>query len=268
MLGHNLFRKLGGVAVTSLLVAAVATMASAVATTSPSNLVTSASKDVTAIRQYYFCETTSCKAAKSSQSAKALAGVKNLEFLLKTADSMTVTRIQESAMQNFRTDAAEMTNAIDEITSQTTSTTKTVVVGIVYFESAYLQTDLYVLGRELAGQEVKFKEWSPGVVAATQTLQIYIELETPKATTDDLIACNQGLELIAQSIEAHLNSPMPSFNTELLSMDKLLNTYSAEAIHLLKVKGTPTQKSALTAALKSFFTKFQAVTTLEDQLAT
>ena len=267
MLGHIPFRKLTGVFVAAMLIAAVAPMASAAPTPSLPHLVASANKDVTAIRQYYFCETASCQVAKSSQAVAALAGVRDLESLAKASSTIIVATNEEGAFQNFRADVAKMINAIGEIASQKTNTTKTIVVGVVYFESAYLQTDLHVLGRDLAGKRVEFKKWSPGVVAATQTLQIDIQLETPNATTSELIASNQGLELIAQSIEAHLNSPVPIFNAALLSMAQLLTTYSADAIHLLRVRGTPAQKLALTVSLRSFFAKFQAVTRLENKLA-
>lgn len=267
MLGHSHFRTLTSVLVGMSLFAMAAPMAHASTAIALSRLVANANKDVTAIRQYYFCQTVSCKAAKPAQSTAALAGTKNLESLAVAAGSMIVDKKQEGALRNFRADAVELTNAIGAVSSQTTNTTKTIVVGIVYFASAYLQTDLYVLTRGLSHQSVKFKEWSVGVVAATQTLQIDFQLETPKATTTELIACNQGLGVIAQNIETHLNSQAPVFNTELLSMAQLLKTYSADAIHLLRVKGTPAQRSALATTLKSFFAKFQSVTTLENKLA-
>ncbi len=267
MIGLNQFRIFTGVLVAVTIAAVPSASAGASSTVALSRLVANANKDVTAIRQYYFCETTSCKTTKSTQSKAALAGTKNLQSLTQAAGSMVVINKLKGALKNFRADAVEMTNAIGEISSQTTNTTKTIVVGIVYFASSYLQTDLYVLARQSSHQSVKFKEWSTGIVAATQTLQIDIELETPKATTNELIACNEGLELIAQNMEAHLNSPSPVFNIEVQRMSQLLHDYSANAIHSFKVKATPAQRSALAASLKSFFAKFQSVTALENQLA-
>ena len=264
---HSQLRKLAGILVAASLVAAVAPMADASTPTTLSSLVANADKDVTAIRQFYFCQTVGCRAAKTAQSAAALAGTKNLETLAKAASSMVLASDLQSALTNFRIDVTRLTNAIGDISSQTSNTTKTIVVGIVYYESAYVQTDVYVLAQKSAHRSVRFKEWGIGVVAATQTLQVDIQLETPKATTGELIACNQGLELIAQGIRAHLNSPAPVFNAKLRSLAQVLTTYSAQAINLLKVQGTPAQRSALAATLKSFFAQFQSVTTLQNQLA-
>ena len=267
MLLHNSLRALLGAMLTAALIAVITPTTIAVAAPSLTNLVVSANQDVTAIRQYYFCDTLACKAAKSAQSASALAGVKGLESLLKTVNSITVSRDEKGPLKNFGTDSAKMINAIGTIASQKTNTTKTLVVGIVYFESAYLLSDLYILGRELNHTLVNFRIWSTGVVAATQTLQIYFQLETPQATTNELIGCNQGLEFIAQVIETHLSSPVSTFNTQLMQLAQLLTSYSADSLHLLTVKATHAQKSALTVALRSFFAKFQSVTVLENRLA-
>ena len=267
MIRHSHFRTFAGILATLSLLATLSPMANASVPNKLASLVANANKDVTAIRQFYFCQTASCKTEKATQSAAALEGTKNLETLAKAASSMVVTRNLQRTLANFQTDVAQLTNAIGEISSQASNTTKTIVVGIVYYESAYVQTDLYLLAQNSSHLSVKFRQWSIGVVAATQTLQVDIQLETPKATNSELIASNQGLELIAQSIRTHLNSPSPVFNTKLRGLAQTLTTYSVDAIHLFKVKVTPALRTALAATLKLFFAQFQSVTTLQNQLA-
>lgn len=245
-------------------------LTSAGAATSSSSLLTliaAADKDVTAIREFYFCETNNCRSQKTLQSAMALAGANDLARRLKTTSTIAATPAERALLRTFTTDGNTLLTGIAGINSQTTMIAKTVVAGIVYFESSYVTNDTYVLLSAVNHSRVSFKKWSVGLVGATQTMQVIIQLETPKASTSELLAANQGLILIAQNLLTHANSPFKDFNAKLTEMATSLKTYSIDEVKVINSKVPGGRKTMITAELKKFFNEYQALIALQNQLA-
>ena len=222
---------------------------------------------ISSIRKYYFCSTAACKAAKSllaNASQLGVTGLKKDLALLKTA---SVPSNETATVAKYVIDANNMISAMQSFAKATTQVNATLTAGIIYYESANIDSDAYLLTCEEAKSKVSFAKWSVGVVGVTYAMQTVVKAESATTPLTDLLSINKNLLIQAASLTRDANGPSAAFNAAAKNFAATIATNSEDSILVLTKKAPASMQATLASLAKKLQTEFSAMAALQNKLA-
>jgi len=223
---------------------------------------------VDAVRLYFFCSTAACKKDETANARKASTAMSYLEGEALALEPSKAPLSQRPAMKKLVTDIKSLYKVFKDYLTQTSSTEVERNTGVIYYESANVGSDIYLLTCAVHKTKVAFKDWAVGAVAVLYSMQVDTQLLSAKtATGDTIVAANDDLIQNAVALKKDANGPSAEFNSLLVTFATTQTKVSeAENAILYKKKSTITNKElkALIASLSAQYTK---IVDLEKSLA-
>jgi hypothetical protein len=261
--------RVGAVLIMGLSACVVPLQAGAATSSSPTQeIIAHGYASVDAVRLYFFCSTAACKKDQTANAQKASTAMSYLEgeaLALKPSKAPTS---QRPAMKKLVSDIKSLYKVFKDYLTQTSSTEVERNTGIIYYESANVGSDIYLLSSAVNRTKVAFNDWVVGAVAVLYSMQVDTQLLSAKtATGDTIVAANEDLIQNAVALKKDANGPNKEFNSLLVDFATTQTKVSnAEDAILYKKKSTVTNKElkALIASLSAQYTK---IVDLEKSLA-
>jgi hypothetical protein len=245
------------------------TSASATAVLSPVHeIVTNGYASVDTIRSFFFCETGACKKDKTATATKAAAAMSHLESEAKAIQDAKVPKGQQPIVKKFINDVRSLGKVFAVYATQTTANEVTRNTGVVYYESANVGSDIYLLTSAVSASRVLFADWGVGAVAVLYTMQIETQVVSAKnssVATD--ISVNVDLEHDAVALMKDANGPNVSFDDLLVTFAKSQETVSKAENDVLEDKKSPLATAKLKADITSLGAQFSKIVDLQRSLA-
>ncbi|MFZ1063011.1 MAG: hypothetical protein WAN30_06020 [Acidimicrobiales bacterium] len=249
----------------------VGSVASASATTASipvGKIVANGYANVDTIRSFFFCETSACKKDKSATASSAAMAMSHLESEASSLSKATVPKHERPIVTKFIDDVRALNKVFSVYAQQTTANEVTRNTGVVYYESANVGSDIYLLTSAVHGARVLFADWGVGAVAVLYTMQIETELVSAKsssAATD--VAANVDLEQDAAALIKDANGPDASFNQLLVKFADAQETVSKAENDVLERKKLPLSNAKLKSDISSLGAQFTKIVDLQRTLA-
>lgn len=221
------------------------------------------------IRLYFFCSTASCKKDKALNATAAHRGILQITDNLRVMVDDTIPTSEALIIDKYRVDGVSLVNAYNTNPVSTNSYAVGEKTNVIYYQTANLQSDAYLLNRSVKGLKPLFKSWSAGVVAIMQVIYLDTQMESGHTTTAQSMSVNRDLQLVTESLKRDENGPDKVFNklinkfvtTQLLDCNlttlELENKSTGASAPL--IAGLPAQLSAeyssISATLKKLLAK-------------
>lgn len=245
------------------------TLATAAGVAAPTRAVaTTADTYVNTIRNYYFCAT---KACKKSRPAQKIAAGSAMVGLLNEAESVVkgpVPAAQRATAGKFVGDVRALASAIEAYQRESSVSSVARNIGMIYYQSANVGSDVYLLASAVHGTKVVFGPWSVGAVAVLYAMQVDTSaLNAKSATVADDVAASKDLESEANSLLGDANGPSAQFNSLISTFASTQQRVSVAAILLLEKKSSAISAAQVSALSKQLVGEYKAIVTLQAKLA-
>jgi hypothetical protein len=246
---------------------AVASAATSKSALPMKTIVTKSDNDISAIRTYFFCQTSTCKKASSFNKAAAQAGLKDIQVEIAKMKTDAVPSSEAAIVAKYVTDATALITAFNNYPKQTSGGGVSNNIGIIYYQTSNLGSDDYVIGCIATKTPVSFKTWSVGVVGVAYAMQVDTKAETATATRATIASINESLLAEAASMKSDANGPNASFNKLIVQFAATQTLDSRDSLLVVENKSgslTAGDLKALATKLTSEFTRLAA---LQNKLA-
>jgi hypothetical protein len=230
-------------------------------------IVTGSNTDLGAIRTFFFCQTAACKKTKKADKALADAGLSDIKADIKQMKADTIPANQSAIVVKYETDATALIGAYTAYPKHTDGDDETNNLGIVYYQTSNLGSDIYLLQCAQTKAAVVFKQWSVGVVGVAYAMQVDTQAETSTAPASTILSVNKSLLAEAMSMKNDANGPNVKFNKLLITFADTQTTDSNDTILILDGHGKSIKKSVLTNLAKKLTSEFKALSTMQNKLA-
>jgi hypothetical protein len=243
--------------------------ASAAGTSSASaSIVKSAGTYVNNIRDYFFCDTSKCKKSRSEERTVAATDMQALVGEATLASSSSVPSSQKAVVARFIDDVRQLAKAYKAYPKESSVEDIARNTGLIYYQSANVATDAYLLSVDVNGGSAAFVPWSVGSVAVLYAMQLDTEALASKTSTaaDDLYA-SQNLEAEANSLLSDADGPNTEFNSLLVTFATIQNEVSADEIQILEKKKTSLTSAKVSSLILELSTKFKQIVDLQKKLS-
>jgi hypothetical protein len=230
-------------------------------------IVTATSTYLNQIRQYFFCQTAKCKKEVAANKALEKGAVAALNSDLKLMKDDSVPSSMTRITHKYEADAVALLSAVDRYPKQKSAFDEAQNAGIIYYQSANVGSDAYVLDTILLKATVNFKQWSVGVVGVVYAMQVDTRAESAKASTATVISANRSLLLEARSLRSDANGPNATFNTMLVKFAITQIKESNLSILALTGKKTSTTPARLATLATSLSAQFTKIVNMQNKLA-
>ena len=230
-------------------------------------IVTGTNTYINQIRQYFFCKTAKCKkevVANKTQAMKAVAGI-NVDLKLMKSDP--VPSSLSKIVRKYEADAVALLNAVSLYPKQKSAYDQAQNAGIIYYQSANVGSDTYLLDATWLKAAVSFKQWSVGVVGVVYAMQVDTQAESAKASTATVVSANRSLLLEAKSLKNDANGPNATFNAMLVKFASTQIKESSLSILALSGKKTSTTQTQLATLASSLSAQFTKIVNMQNKLA-
>jgi hypothetical protein len=243
--------------------------ASAATSSSPTQgIIANGYSSINAIRSFFFCETTSCKKTKSSASSTAAVAMNYLEGEASALKPSSAPVAQRPVLKKFIADVKSLAKVYSVYSSETTSDEIAQNTGLIYYDSANVGSDIYVLTSLVKTTALLFGDWDVGAVAVLYTMQVDTQVlgaKTSSAAND--IAANNDLEQDAKALKADANGPNAHFNALLRSFAASQRSVSVLENDVLEHKKSPVSTSTLKSDISKLAAQFTTIVNLQKTLA-
>jgi hypothetical protein len=253
---------------TSVSLSSAPTMASASAAPSPTNDVAKhAFGYINTIRNYFFCVSAICKKNRASDEVASGKAMKALVAEARMLSTKVWPAKEEAIAIKFVTDVGALSNAYIAYPKETSAQAIARNTASIYYQSANVGSDTYLMTVALKGGPVKFPQWSVGAIAVLYAMQLDTQaLNAKSATASDALYASQNLEREATILNADANGPNAQFNTLIKTFARTQLTVSTNAIALLEHKKVTLSNGALSALSTMLGQQFTQIVTLEKSL--
>ncbi len=255
------------IAVVSLSLVPSSSVSASPSSSASEKLISRDDSDVNTIRSYFFCSSAACKKNDAIASTNAAAAMNELD-----GDVTKLNLMSSVGQRPFLTKLANDVQALQDVYSNYATQTSTVQVakntGIIYYETANIYSDLYLLSSTIRKFKPSFATWSFGAVAVLYTMQVdtqVIDAKSSSAATD--IATNLDLEQDARALKADANGPNKVFNSLLVTFANTQSDVSRDENALLEKKKLLVSNSVLNGDVKKLESDFNAIVKLQKSLA-
>ena len=219
------------------------------------------------IRQYFFCQTSKCKKDTSANMAKALGAVAGLDAYLKLMKNDSIPSSESKPARKYGVDVRALIGAVHLYPKQKNPDDEAQNAGIIYYQSANVGSDSYLLDAAVTKARVSFTQWSVGVVGVVYAMQVDTQAESSKATTATDISANQSLLLEAASLRSDANGPNAAFNALLVTFAATQLKESKLSILILEGKKSATTRAELATLATSLSSQFSKIVSMQNKLA-
>lgn len=243
--------------------------ASAATTTSATRtIVKHADTYVNNIRDYFFCESSKCKKARSKEESVAAQDMQALVAEATLASKASVPSSQKAVVEKFIADVRSLASAYLAYPKQSSAEDIARNTGRIYYQSANVGSDIYLLSVDVNGGPVGYAPWSVGAVAVLYAMQLDTEALDVKSSTvaDDLYA-SENLKAESQSLLSDANGPNATFNGLLTSFATTQSEVSADEILILENKKTPVTSAQISALSNELGALFKQIVNLQNKLS-
>jgi hypothetical protein len=219
------------------------------------------------IRQYFFCQTTQCKKETAANKAKALSAVTGLGAYLKLLKNDSIPPSESKLARKYVDDVQALINAVHLYPKQKNPDDEAQNAGIIYYQSANVGSDSYLLDAAVTKAPVSFKQWSVGVVGVVYAMQVDTQAESSKAPTATDVSANRSLLLEAASLRSDANGPNAAFNALLVTFASTQTKESKLSIIALGGKKSATTETELATLASSLSAQFSKIVSMQNKLA-
>jgi hypothetical protein len=249
------------------LVAPRATPASAAAPSATSEVAKYAFGYINTIRNYFFCVSATCKKNRATDEVASGKAMKALMAEAQSISAQAMPTKQRALAKKFVTDVTALSSAYLAYPKQSSAQAIARNTASIYYQSANVGSDTYLISVAVKGGPVKFPQWSVGAIAVLYAMQLDTQaLNAKTATAADALYASQNLENEAQTLTADANGPSAKFNTLIKTFARTQLTVSTNAIALLEHKKTTLSNAALSALSTMLGQQFTQIVTLEKSL--
>jgi hypothetical protein len=244
-------------------------VASAASSSSPTQeIITNGFASVNTIRSFFFCETTACKKDKSAAASSAAVAMNYLEGEASALKPSKAPKSQRAVQKKFIVDITSLAKVYSVYASETTATEVAHNTGVIYYESANVGSDIYVLTSKVQSKKMIFADWGVGAVAVLYTMQVDTQLlSTKNSSVASDVAADTDLKQDAAALKADANGPSKQFNTHLVKFAKFQIKVSKVEIDVLEKKKTSVSSKKLQADLTSLTKQFATIVDLQKKLS-
>lgn len=251
----------------SLLGPASTIPASSAAPSATSAVAKSAFGYINTIRNYFFCVSATCKKNRASDEVASGKAMKALVAQAQALSAKVWPTKERAITKKFVTDVNALSNAYLAYPKQSSAQAIARNTASIYYQSANVGSDTYVITAAVKGTKVKFPQWSVGAVAVLYAMQLDTQaLNAKTATAADALYASQNLESEAATLTADANGPNAKFNTLIKTFARTQLTVSTNAIALLEHKKATLSNGALSALSTMLGQQFTQIVTLEKSL--
>ena len=245
------------------------TVAGAATSSSPTEeILAHGYSSVDAVRLYFFCSTATCKKDETANAQKASKAMSYLEaeaLALKPAEAPSS---QRPVTKKLVTDIKALYKVFKDYLTQTSSYDVEKNTGIIYYESANVGSDIYLLTSAVKKTKVVFSDWAVGAVAVLYSMQVDTQLLNAKsATGNTIVAVNEDLIGDSAALVKDTNGPSAQFNAMLVKFAATQTKVSKAENAIVEKKKTTITSKALKAAIASLSTQYTKIVDLEKSLA-
>jgi len=195
-------------------------------------IISNGYSSINTIRSFFFCETAACKKDKKATATSAAVAMNYLEGEASALKPSNAPKSQRPILKKFIDDVTTLAKVYSVYSTETTSTEIATNTGVLYYVSANVGSDIYLLTSAVAASKVIFADWGVGAVAVLYTMQVDNQVLTSKksnAATD--IGAINDLEQDAVALRKDANGPSEHFNA-------LLVTFANAQVEVCKAKET------------------------------
>lgn len=220
------------------------------------------------IRGFYFCGTTTCKKNRTAEGVASKAGLKGLAAEAKNLATFKVASSVKATASKFIADVNSLEADIKSFNASTSAEAIAQYTGMIYYDSANVGSDSYLLTCDYKHTTVKYAQWSVGAVAVLYAMQLdtqTLDAKTSTAAVD--IYASDNLEAEATALLADANGPSSQFNGLLRTFAHIQLEVSPSEILLLQNKKAPLSTTRLTALTKQLGSTFKQIADLQNKLA-
>jgi hypothetical protein len=239
-----------------------------VSSTSRTALVAQGYNDVNAIRSYYFCDSAACKKDKAAAEKKSAAAIDQLDVSATTLTPASSPKDQKTVVAKFDADVLELQKVSSVYTAQTSETQIAQNTGILYYETANIYSDLYLLSSDITHTTPHFSTWSFGPEAVLYTMQVDTQALNAKSATVALdVATNVDLLQDAKALTADADGPNKGFNELIVKFAKTQTTVSAAENAVFEKKKPAITDKELKADITLLESQFENIATQQKALS-
>lgn len=223
---------------------------------------------VNSIRAYFFCQTATCKKTRNAEKTAAAAGMRALVAEAKTVSVGSVPSGQKAVVAKFVADVGLLAAAYTAYPQESGAQAIAKNTGLIYYQSANVGSDTYLLSVEVNGGSVAYVPWSVGAVAVLYAMQLDTQALNVKSATvgNDISAC-QNLEREATSLASDANGPNARFNSLIAAFAKTQEEVSANEILILRGQKALISNSKLSSLSDSLGKQFKQIVDLQSTLS-
>ncbi len=231
-------------------------------------IVKNADTYVNNIRDYFFCETSKCKKTRSTEKKTAALDMAALTDEAKKVAKSSVPSSQEVIVEKFESDVHSLARAYAAYPKESSSDAVAKNTGLIYYQSANVGSDTYLLAVDVNGGTAAYVPWSVGAVAVLYAMQLDAEaLDVKSSTVPNDIYASQNLEEEATSLESDANGPSATFNALITTFAKIQKEVSADEILILQKKKTPISRTRISALSTELGVQFKEIVSLQNTLS-
>lgn len=238
------------------------------ATTSPVSVVVKHGDGyINAIRTYVFCTSATCKKNKSANEASATSSMATLLSVATTAQKARVGSKYRTDVNLLLSDVKALQAVFTVFGYKNQVINKARNEGEIYYDTATIGSDIYLLSALQANKTPAFADWSIGIVATLYAMQIDSQaLASKNDTAAGAVYASECLEAEANQILGHLNGPVVQYNSLLSTFAHNQITVSKSEITDLEGGKGALNTSEISAHTKVLASEFAQIVKLQNQL--
>jgi len=231
-------------------------------------IVANADTYVNSIRDYFFCQTATCKKNKATEKSAAASGMTALVNEATAASTATIPSSQKAVVAKFINDVELLANAYLAYPKESSSGDIARNTGLLYYQSANVGSDAYLLSTLVNGGKVAYVPWSVGAVAVLYAMQLDAQaLNAKSATVAQDVFASQDLQSEAASLLTDANGPSASFNALIKQFATIQLQVSAQEIRVLEGKKASLSSSKISALGTQLGTLFSKIVASQKALS-
>jgi hypothetical protein len=249
---------------------APATTASATALpASVKTILSSGDLYVNNIRGFFFCATKSCKANHTTLQKSAYDGVVALIAEVKAAVKANVGAPYLKTIGQMSQDVTLLATAYNAAARDKTVQLLAADEGAIYYTTAQVATETYLLNVDAGKAKLTFRDWSVGDSATLYAVQVDSQtLAAKNVTANDGAFASYCLEGDAEELLRHADGPSAKYNTLITTFAKNQLAVSKSEILILEGKEAPLTVKDIAKRTGVLAKEFNAIVVLQKSLAT
>jgi len=244
-----------------------ATVSATAMPASVKTILTSGDLYVNNIRSFFFCVTKSCKANHATLQKSAYDGVVALIAEVKAAVKANVGAPYLKTIGQMSQDVTLLATAYNAAAKDKTVQLLAADEGAIYYTTAQIATETYLLNVEAGKTKLTFRGWNVGDSATLYAVQVDSQaLAAKNVTANDGAFASYCLEGDAQELLRHADGPSSKYNALITTFANNQLAVSKSEILILEGKKAPLTVKQISQRTSVLSQEFKAIVTLQTAL--